>query len=191
MKTNLLLLFLLGVTTSQAQMTYSIDWEMGISAAEADLTITAGDTVEWLWADTLPHTVTSLPGAAESFASAQLSGEGESFEHTFTTVGSSDYQCNVHPMMQGTITVEEALGLPSNQATKLSYYPNPVNDVLTISAAAVISQVSMYDANGRKVLNGKSNTPEAKIYMSNYPVGTYFVKIESAEKTETFSVIRN
>lgn len=76
--------------------------------ATSSVTINTGDTVTWTLADALPHTVTSLTGPG-SFASAQLSGSGQTFAFTFTAAGTYTYQCNVHPgSMTGTVVVEAA-----------------------------------------------------------------------------------
>ena len=78
-----------------------------------DLTVHVGDTVTWLNSDTLPHTVTSGNvdadaigiNAPNGFDSGFLSG-GDEYEHTFDVAGTYDYYCQLHPWMQGTVTVE-------------------------------------------------------------------------------------
>ena len=73
----------------------------------ADITINAGDTVEWDNIDTAAHTVTSgspANGPSGVFDSSLLMGSA-SYAFTFEETGSYDYFCIVHPWMAGTVTV--------------------------------------------------------------------------------------
>lgn len=65
------------------------------------LSITTGTTVVWTNNDAVPHTVTALDGAFDS----GIFDPGSSFSWRFTNPGNDDYQCDLHPTMQGTIVV--------------------------------------------------------------------------------------
>lgn len=70
-------------------------------------TISSGTQVTWYNGDSAAHTVTSgnpQDGPDEKFDSS-LFMSGTSFSHTFSSAGSFDYFCMVHPWMKGTITV--------------------------------------------------------------------------------------
>ena len=77
------------------------------------LTVSVGTTLTWINSDTLPHTVTSGNADADAvgldvqngFDSGFMSG-GDEYEHTFDVTGFYDYYCQLHPWMQGSITVE-------------------------------------------------------------------------------------
>jgi plastocyanin len=68
-----------------------------------NLTVKAGDTVEWMNEDSVDHDVT-----ADDFKSGEPGGmaSGDTFEHTFKKPGTYDYVCTVHPGMEGTVTVK-------------------------------------------------------------------------------------
>jgi plastocyanin len=72
------------------------------------LTVPAGTTVTWKNADSTLHTVTS--GSAESgesgttFDSSYLAA-GKTFPWTFSTAGTFDYYCTLHPFMKGQVVV--------------------------------------------------------------------------------------
>jgi amicyanin len=70
------------------------------------ITVKAGTTVVWTNHDDIPHTVTSKTGA---FKSKALDTD-DKFSFTFTTPGSYDYFCALHPHMTGTIVVEASGG---------------------------------------------------------------------------------
>jgi amicyanin len=72
------------------------------------LTVKAGTTVTWKNTDSTLHTVTS--GSAEGgepgadFDSSYLAG-GKTFQWTFSTPGTFDYFCTLHPYMKGQVVV--------------------------------------------------------------------------------------
>ncbi|MEE1897180.1 T9SS type A sorting domain-containing protein [Flavobacterium rakeshii] len=192
MKRILLLSALFATIGLSAQTTHHIDnWAMGISNQDASLTIDQGDTVEWTWSDTLPHTVSSTAGSTETFDSGTISGVGETYSYTFTEIGANTYQCNVHPGMNGTITVEEVLGVNDVSKVTFEYYPNPTTDILTINAADVIDNITVYDMSGKLVMTAdNAGNSNSKIYMQNYNAGTYFVKVTVSGQTKTISVVK-
>jgi plastocyanin len=73
--------------------------------APRTLTVKAGTTVTWINEDDSPHTVVSTG----HFRSKPLD-TGDRFTFTFTTAGSFQYFCSLHPHMQASITVETTTG---------------------------------------------------------------------------------
>jgi len=71
----------------------------------ASLNVRMGDTVRWIWDAAIPHTVSSTANP-KVFESGQHNTSGHIFTHTFTSMGTFAYQCEVHgSSMSGTITV--------------------------------------------------------------------------------------
>jgi plastocyanin len=71
-------------------------------------TVAANGTVTWTWATTgsVPHSVQSM-GSPSFTSSAVLTGSGSTYQVTFTTPGTYQYDCAVHgTMMTGTIVVQ-------------------------------------------------------------------------------------
>ena len=66
----------------------------------ATLTIKQGTKVAWTNNDSTPHTIKS-----SMFNSTNLN-QGDTFGFTFTTKGTFDYSCGIHPSMTGKIIVE-------------------------------------------------------------------------------------
>lgn len=69
----------------------------------ATLTVKQGDTVTWTNHDAEPHTVAAGDG---SFHSPGMDANG-TYSFTFTTPGSFDYICSMHPFMHGTVVVQK------------------------------------------------------------------------------------
>jgi plastocyanin len=76
----------------------------------ADVTIQAGQTVEWVWsAEALGHNVS--PDDTEPTSSGPVANGPKTYSHTFDTPGTYDYFCVAHGApggvgMSGTVTVE-------------------------------------------------------------------------------------
>jgi amicyanin len=70
------------------------------------ITVKAGTTVTWSNEDDVPHTVAS---SSKVFKSKALD-TADKFSFTFTTPGTYDYFCSVHPHMTGAVVVEAATG---------------------------------------------------------------------------------
>ncbi|MDF2421830.1 MAG: plastocyanin/azurin family copper-binding protein [Nitrosopumilus sp.] len=97
--------------------THSVDMPKGTSVpgceennscfAPADITVNAGDTVEWMNVDTAAHTVTggSPADGPSGIFDSSLFMAGASYAFTFNDKGSYDYFCMVHPWMTGSVTV--------------------------------------------------------------------------------------
>ena len=61
--------------------------------------VSVGDTVTWDFKGGAVHNV-----VGDGFKSANL-GKGKTFEHEFNSAGTYDYQCTLHPGMNGTVEV--------------------------------------------------------------------------------------
>ena len=94
----------------------------------ADITITAGETIEWQNTQgnhNVNGTQASFPNNPEDFGN--MVGAGWTFQHTFNTAGAYDYQCDPHVGfgMVGTITVNPAStgGVTDIVITEIMYNP--------------------------------------------------------------------
>jgi plastocyanin len=67
----------------------------------ANVTIVAGETVQFINVDEEPHTATSTEG---TFNSKALD-TNQTWNYTANQPGSFPYICSIHPFMKGTLTV--------------------------------------------------------------------------------------
>ncbi len=74
----------------------------GSKFSPANLNIKVGTKVTWTNMDAAAHNVKSSDGTLDS---PDLS-KGDSWSFTFTTKGTYNYICGIHPSMKGSITVE-------------------------------------------------------------------------------------
>ncbi|WP_426430748.1 T9SS type A sorting domain-containing protein [Winogradskyella sp. HB-48] len=76
-------------------------------------------------------------------------------------------------------------------AAAFTYYPNPVQNTLTLNAQNTIENVAMYNMLGQEVLIATPNAVNSELDMSNLQDGTYFVKVTIANTTKTIRVVKN
>lgn len=76
-----------------------------------------------------------------------------------------------------------ALSTEELSKNKISIYPNPVKEKLTIeNKNSNISNVQIVDTNGKLILNQKINSDKTEINFAAYPKGIYFIQFESEGK---------
>jgi len=76
------------------------------------LTVKAGTTITWTNKDDIPHGIAS---ANNAFSRSKALDTDDSFSFTFTTPGTYQYFCYIHPHMTATIVVQAATGSNATQ----------------------------------------------------------------------------
>jgi hypothetical protein len=88
-------------------------------------------------------------------------------------------------MTAGAVGINEA-----NTSIELTVYPNPVNDVLNISAKENITNVTIYDMVGKVVKNVDFNALTLTVNTDDLPSGTYAVKITAGNASEMIKILK-
>ena len=98
-------------TAAGAAMLFAVSYATAARPATVDikdfkygpprLTVAVGTRVTWTNHDEEPHTVAATGG---SFHSPGMGTNG-TYSFTFTTAGTFDYICSIHPFMHGTVVV--------------------------------------------------------------------------------------
>ena len=76
------------------------------------MTVKAGTTVTWTNKDDIPH---GIAATGNAFKRSAAMDTDDSYSFTFTTPGTYQYFCYIHPHMTGTIVVEAATGSNATQ----------------------------------------------------------------------------
>ena len=85
-----------------------------------------------------------------------------------------------------------SLGLEDvNTSSNFTYFPNPVNNVLSIKAQASIDSITVYNMLGQTVVRSTPNTTTTAVDMSGLQTGAYFVQVAINNSIETVRVIKN
>jgi len=85
---------------------------------------------------------------------------------------------------------DSSLSIPTSENTTFKAYPNPVRDELNLSFSQNMTDISIFNILGQKVLTKKVNATEDKIDMSNLAAGTYLVKVMVDNGVKTIKVVK-
>lgn len=83
-----------------------------------------------------------------------------------------------------------SLGLDDIEISQFTYYPNPVNNILTLDAQKNIEGVVAYNMLGQEVLRLSPNVANTEVDMSSLVSGAYFVKVSIQGATKTVRIIK-
>lgn len=75
-------------------------------------------------------------------------------------------------------------------ASKVSVYPNPVNEFVKISSSVEINKVEVYNLLGKKVISS-SKINNNNIDVSSLAKGVYIVKLTSGDSVATKKIVKN
>ncbi len=80
--------------------------------------------------------------------------------------------------------------IADNQIEGFKFFPNPVNNVLNMTAKDNIEAVSITNITGQEVMNVAPNAMETQVNMSQLQNGIYFVKVQVNGQVTAFKVIK-
>ena len=188
--TTRIIFFLIFPLLSFSQTTHFYDW--GFSSTNQQISIDVGDTVTWTWVGGF-HNLRSTTGV-ETFDSGFSSSVGFQFSHTFNNVGSTDFTCDPHASMYGTVTATQSL-YTADQDSIITFdvYPNPTNSFVNISCnlATKPTTVEIYDMLGRLKISKSQEVLEfTTLDVSNLSPGMYFVNIMSGNQQQSKKIIK-
>jgi amicyanin len=87
------------LAAQDSKVTISID---NFTFAPAELTVPVGTVVTWTNRDDIPHTIVENN---KTFRTKALDTD-DSYSFTFTTAGTFNYICGIHPFMMGKVIVK-------------------------------------------------------------------------------------
>jgi hypothetical protein len=83
--------------------------------------------------------------------------------------------------MFGTISVEDVMSVEDKFTRNLQFYPNPVNDHMTIASLYRFDTYQIFDMMGKQVGQGVGEGTFTRLDASYLIPGMYFVKVISKE----------
>ncbi|NDW11143.1 T9SS type A sorting domain-containing protein, partial [Dysgonomonas sp. 520] len=78
----------------------------------------------------------------------------------------------------------------SQKITDIKIYPNPVSDLLSITAGSTIKSINILNLSGAIIESYQTNTEAYDISTSHWMPGTYLVKIETLDGIQVQKVIK-
>jgi hypothetical protein len=78
----------------------------------------------------------------------------------------------------------------SFNSTDFTFYPNPVNDILSISTASTVDNIKVYNMLGQMVVETAPKVSNPQVDMNELQSGVYLVTLEVEGSLQTFRVIK-
>lgn len=88
------------------------------------------------------------------------------------------------------VTIQDPLSSGEFDQNVFTVYPNPVKNLLYVDAKQNISNVAVYNLLGQQVLFMNMNANKGQVDVSHLPIGTYLVKVNTADAVQTIKVIK-
>ncbi|WP_312901744.1 T9SS type A sorting domain-containing protein [Chryseobacterium taichungense] len=97
-------------------------------------------------------------------------------------------------LIDNVIISNEVLGVNdvlASSKSSITYYPNPVKDVLNYKAKDKLNGITIYDASGKIIQTHKVNSEKGNIDVSALNNGMYIISGKTSTGTESFKIIKN
>lgn len=88
------------------------------------------------------------------------------------------------------VTIVITLGVNDLDLTKLKYYPNPVNDILSIEYQEDIKKIEVFDLTGKLVKTESFDGMNVQLNLSSLSSGTYMISIHTEKQSQFVKVIK-
>ncbi len=82
------------------------------------------------------------------------------------------------------------LGVPSISQNTVSFYPNPVNDILNLNSKENIDTIAVYSITGQQISNITLSNNQSEVNLAGLASGVYLVKVFSNGNVETLKVVK-
>ncbi|MCH9660621.1 MAG: immune inhibitor A, partial [Bacteroidetes bacterium] len=92
--------------------------------------------------------------------------------------------------LQVNIAEEGTLAIEDNTNSAFSIFPNPVEDILSITTPLENYSVEIFNLQGQLVRKEENNNGSKIIDYSNFASGVYVLKLSSKNTSQTFKIVR-
>lgn len=124
--------------------------------------------------------IVSIPESFYGQAQVYIIIEGFTAEDGPYALGIDDFK----------VEYEQDLANPVFDNSNFKFYPNPVKNTLNLSYIKNISNVSVFNLLGQKVIENTANSNTTQVDMSGLASGSYLVKVTSDNQTKTIKIIK-
>lgn len=137
-----------------------------------------------------------LPATVLWYASQAnaISGSNPIASTTALVNGTTYYAVNVvdgcRSLPFAVTVINVGLSSENFETNKVTFYPNPANDVLYIQNDTAILEVEVWNSIGQVMLKQTANDVNVQLNVSHLSSATYFVKLITADKTTSFKMVK-
>ncbi|NHM05655.1 T9SS type A sorting domain-containing protein [Flavobacterium sp. CYK-4] len=151
----------------------------------ANQTFCEGESVGLLHVEGVEIQWYDAPTSGNLLADNTLLVAGTTYYASQTQTG-----CESPTRLAITVSLGNCLGTEGFEMNALQLYPNPTFDVVNILSNQPISKVALYNMLGQHIQSTTVNATEAKLDLSAYAAGAYFVKVTVDHQIKTYKVIK-
>ncbi|GGB85064.1 hypothetical protein GCM10007424_26390 [Flavobacterium suaedae] len=150
-------------------------FDAGATVADLEVTAEAGATVTW-------YVMNAAMQLVEIESTTALIDGGEYYV-TQTIDG-----CESEPFM---VTANENLSSATFTGSSFKIYPNPVDNMFTISGNETIAEVRVVNLLGQEVMSKQFNSEEVTVNIEQLPQGTYIAQIATVSgATSSYKIMK-
>ncbi|MEZ7495394.1 T9SS type A sorting domain-containing protein [Leeuwenhoekiella aequorea] len=197
MKFTWLYIFIFIVAASiSAQETHIIDWKSGSKSLQSTLEVEVGDTVQWVFGESLPQNVINTSfGTPSSFGLRKFQTKGSIYEYVFDKKGIYTFESSSKKGLKGAIKVTDSKSFFTKDKEGYKIYPNPVKDRIFFENPAESDplEITFYDVLGKQVKRNLMSSSMAQNGMdvSELKRGVYLVQIDNGIRSFTQKLVKN
>lgn len=191
-------LLLLSVSFSSYSQEKHIVETSGLAFVPASITISVGDTVEWInnsGNHNVNGTIATYPNNPDSFGNSV--GSNWTYSFKFTEPGTYDYVCDPHISfgMTGQVVVQDVSDTGRVSIDKvesaLLIYPTLASEKILIESSGSIESIEFYSTSGKYISPSYSLLGNlAEVNVSELPKGYYTVFVTTATISQTSLFIK-
>lgn len=162
-------------------------WQFQFKTSEGYAETSVAEENEWF---PLDDSFTNPDVTGSNTHTLTFSGNDLDFvnELKLRVVLNGNTECN---MVSNEVEVTETLGLVSNELENVKIFPNPTHNTVSISLPNVEdTKISVYDLNGRLLLEQSHTSAQININLATYAVGVYLLKVETSNREVIKRVIK-
>src|SRR5690606_23373344 len=138
-----------------------------------DQNFTAGDTVDSLIINIAAGAQVNWYVMNDEDEFVSISSDTQLTDGTTYYVTQTVEGCESEP---NAITAHEELGTASFSIKKLMIYPNPANDIITVSADEPLTGITVLNLLGQKIMQQSTTANTIEINISALPQGNYMLQ---------------
>jgi hypothetical protein len=86
--------------------------------------------------------------------------------------------------------IADSLHAGTSELFEMSYYPNPVKNILNIKASHTLESYTIYNAIGKIIATQPIQNPTHKINVSNLSNGLYFIELKGQMGSKTIKIVK-
>ncbi|KOS07149.1 hypothetical protein AM493_14695 [Flavobacterium akiainvivens] len=156
------------------EATQTFEEGSGDTVADLDITTVAGATVTWY--------IQNIAMEYEEIPATTALTDGGVYYATQSVNG-----C-VSPYFS--VTVSQVTSIKNFGLSRLSVYPNPTQDIITLTNSEAITKVEVVNLLGQTVITQNTNTETVQVDLSKLASGTYLVRVATANANATVKVVK-